>query len=450
MNSIKQYIDFYVANADTIDAVSPQLFNSRRAEAIDALERFIAHGKSKAAVDVLRPEVLFAPDYGININRKVFPIDLSASIGCEVPNMSTLMGVVNDDVFRATTTLERNCPSGLEVLSLSQAATKYPDLIGKHLGHLAKYSSVASAINTLLLQDGIFIHIHEGVNIEKAIQIVNIFNSPASLLASRRILIIADKGASARILLCDHSQRADTDYFSNQIIEVYCHENANVELYDMQEASLRTRRCWQLYGQQAPNSRLSINTNELTGGISANSYNIEVVGDNAETIIDGLVIGSANETISNEVRLHHSSCHSSSRQLFKYALFEEAQGVFGGKIIVDEGALFTDAAQTNRNLLASDNAYMATAPQLEIYCDEVKCSHGATTGQLDPQALFYMQTRGIPESEARLMLSQAFMTDIIDNISFEALRDRLRRLVEKRLSGSTVACASCSLKSDKQ
>ena len=146
----------------------------------------------------------------------------------------------------------------------------------------------------------------------------------------------------------------------------------------------------------------------------------------------------------NRATLTHSSTHGESRQLFKNALFGDARVGFGGRIIVKEGAVFTDAAQNNRNILISPDAHMETSPQLEIYCDEVKCSHGATTGQLDERALFYMQTRGIPAEQARRMLTQAFMADVVDNISYEVLRQRLHILVEKRLSGAPESCSSCS------
>ena len=142
--------------------------------------------------------------------------------------------------------------------------------------------------------------------------------------------------------------------------------------------------------------------------------------------------------------LTHSGKHGSSRQVFKNALFDSSRGGFSGRIIVDEGAVFTDADQSNRNLLLGDDARMTGAPQLEIYCDEVKCSHGATTGQLDERAIFYMQSRGIPRDEARRMLTQTFMGDVVDTISFEVLRQRIHVLVEKRLSGAETDCNTCA------
>ncbi|MDE6038656.1 MAG: SufD family Fe-S cluster assembly protein, partial [Paramuribaculum sp.] len=143
------------------------------------------------------------------------------------------------------------------------------------------------------------------------------------------------------------------------------------------------------------------------------------------------------------VELRHLAPRCTSNQLFKYVLDGQSVGAFGGRILVTPQAKFTDAAQTDRNLLASPDARMHAKPQLEIYNDDVKCSHGATTGQLDAEALFYMRTRGIPEAEARNMLMQAFMADVIDAVAMEELRDRLRHLVERRFNGSDMGCSGC-------
>lgn len=158
----------------------------------------------------------------------------------------------------------------------------------------------------------------------------------------------------------------------------------------------------------------------------------------------GMVIcGDSQHTDNDTLVLHHAP-HCRSNQTFKYILGDNATGAFRGLIRVDHGAAFTEAYQTNRNLVTSADAIMHTEPQLEIYCDEVKCGHGATTGQLDERALFYMRSRGIPEREARKMLMQAFMADVIDTITLPSLHERLRLLVERRLTGDRRGCGDCS------
>lgn len=226
-------------------------------------------------------------------------------------------------------------------------------------------------------------------------------------------------------------------------MQVKVEADASVELYDIEESSAATTRYWQLFAEQADGSHLTVNTCYLTGGKTVNTYRISC-GNNTDTSLSGLVIASGTENVTNRVDLRHTGTGATSKQLFKSALFDKSRGTFKGNIYVAEGAARTDASQSCRNLLASADARMVSEPQLEIYCDDVKCSHGATTGQLDERALFYMQTRGVPVEEARNMLTQAFMADVIDNISFEVLRQRMHILVEKRLSGATADCSSCA------
>lgn len=156
-----------------------------------------------------------------------------------------------------------------------------------------------------------------------------------------------------------------------------------------------------------------------------------------------MAIGSDRQHIDNSSSVVHTGTYGRSNQLFKYVLDDEATGSFGGSIEVAHCSRFVEAYQSNRNILASTSARMHTKPQLLIYNDDVKCSHGATTGQLDDRALFYMRTRGIPEAEARRMLMQAFMVDVIDSIALEPLRDRLRHMVERRFTGDRASCREC-------
>lgn len=247
-----------------------------------------------------------------------------------------------------------------------------------------------------------------------------------------------------RVLLCDHTQSPNIAHLASQRVQITVGENAKVEVYDIEESSAATNRVCSTHASVGKNGILVINGTFLSGGRTHNEFDINLSGEYADASLSGLSICNAEQVVDNQVTLRHSAQHGTSRQLFKNALFDTSRGGFGGKIIVENGARFTDAAQTNRNLLVSTDARMQTAPQLEIYCDEVKCSHGATTGELDERALFYMQTRGIPREEARKMLTQAFMADVIDNISFEVLRQRIHILVEKRLSGAEGSCDTCA------
>lgn len=443
--SINQYVELYDRNRDALSKVYPPLICSLRDKTAESLRA--SHGprfRDAALIPALATEKVFEPDCGVNLFRNDPRIDVAASFRCDVPNISTLLGVVVNDMFHPTSLMQKNMPAGVTVTSLASVAASDPDSLAPYLNRLAGAAdSRAAMLNALMLTDGLFIKVDDGVKLEKTIQIVNIFNSPAPTITARRVVVVAGKDSAVRILFCDHSQTPDVIHVNSTVIEAYASEGASVELYDLEESSSATSRFWQLFASQKTRSSLTVNVNTLSGGLTHNEYIVETVGDETETDLSGLAITSGSQIVDNRVTLTHRGRHSRSRQLFKTALFDKSRGGFGGKVVVADGAFFTDAEQTNRNLLLSTEARMTTTPQLEIWCDEVKCSHGATTGQLDERALFYMRSRGIPEEEAKMMLTQAFMADVVETVPLEVLRERLHHLVEKRLSGASATCAEC-------
>lgn len=444
MGSIKQYTDIFRQNREAIDRNSAEVLNSRRQAALEALDDRELPDRRDEGFEKTSIDEMFAPDFGLNINRVNIPVDVASSFRCDVPNMSTAIAFVLNDSFHPSSALASKLPEGVIFDSLRKAAVEHPELVTSHYGTLAPLDRPGVALNTLLVQDGVFIYVPRGVKLAKPLQLVNIFSSPASLMAVRRVLIVMDDDSEAQLLVCDHTQDCDNNYLSSQIIEVVMGRGARFDLYDMEESSAKTARYSQLFARQEAGSSLLVNGITLTGGVTRNDYNIDVTGEHSETLLAGMAIGTGHQHTDNNSSVNHLAERCHSRQLFKYVLDEESTGAFEGGITVNPSARFIEAYQSNKNLLASTSARMHTKPQLLIYCDDVKCSHGATTGQLDERALFYMQTRGVPVEEARNMLTQAFMADVIDNISFEVLRQRMHILVEKRLSGATADCSSCA------
>lgn len=443
MEALKQYLDLYADHGDRLRTGGAAL-DALRPAALQAVQAWVDRKAPKAAYPEASLESLLAPDYGVNLDRVNFAPNLTATFRCGVPNISTLLGVTVNDCFRPTELMLKQLPEGVTVESLAEAARTGKPAVAEYLNKLAQDSNPAAALNSLLLQDGVLVEVADGVELDKPIQLVNIFNAPTSLIASRRLLVVMGRKSSARLLLCDHTQRRGTDYLSNEVVEIFCGAESHLEIYGINEGSDTTGRISSVYVRQDEGSRLTMCHSHLTGGVCTADMHVDLAGRGAEAHISGLTIADGEQLKTTEVHLRHLVPDCTSRQLFKYALFGSARGAFGGKIVVADGAVRTDAAQTNRNLLAGDNARMASAPQLEIYCDDVKCSHGATTGQLDAAALFYMQTRGIPRDQAQLMLTQAFMADVVDGISYDLIRDRLRQLVERRLAGESASCANCS------
>ena len=183
----------------------------------------------------------------------------------------------------------------------------------------------------------------------------------------------------------------------------------------------------------------------LTNGLTRNNYYVELDGAHATTSLCGMSVLDKEQQLDTYSLITHTAPNCVSDELFKYVLNDHAVGAFSGRILVKEGAEKTEAYQSNRNLCATREAHMYSKPQLEIYADDVKCSHGMTTGQLDENALFYMRSRGIPLEEARMLLSVAFMADVIEHVRLDALKDRLHKLVEKRFRGELAKCADCRI-----
>ena len=437
MNPLDQYLDLYRQNAAQVDAHSTGALNSKRQAALEELD-------AAAGVKADKRLMMFAPDYGVNLMRVDIPADVAAAFHCGVPNLSTLLGVVVNDAFHASSRLAERLPEGVTFCSLREAAEKYPEIVNAHYGSLAPLTDRAVALNTLLAQDGVFIHIGRGVHMEKPLQLVNIFSSPVPLAGMRRVLIVAEADSEASLLVCDHSRPDSAGCLSSEVVEIVLDRGAKFDYYNIEESSAVTSRCSSLYARQGEGSNLLVNGMTLIAGNTSNSYHIDVDHSHCETVLTGMVIAGGEEQVENRTRVNHLASHCHSSQLFKYVLDDRSKGVFDGTIMVAPKADFTEAYQSNKNLLASTDARMHTEPQLEIYCDEVKCSHGATTGQLDASALFYMRSRGIPEAEARTMLMQAFMADVLDTVRISSLRDRLRLLVEKRFVGQELFCGACA------
>lgn len=444
MNALDQYIALFEANRRDIDSHSAEVLNLRRDDAFNALKKAERlPNKGDEGFEKTSINDMFAPDFGMNIQRMNLPADVASSFRCGVPNLSTLLAVVVNDRFVPTTTLTNNLPNGVTVCSLAKAAAEMPELVTKYYGSAATTDNAGTAFNTLFAQDGVFVHVKRGVQLDKAVQLVEIFNSSFPLLAVRRVLVVAEEDSKIDILKCDHTQAGSNTCLASEVVEIVAERNAEVGWYDIEESSSTTSRYSQLYARQGEGSNLILCGATLTNGTTRNEYQVNVEGEHATTRLSGMAICSNKQHVDNSSNIVHAACHGHSNQLFKYVLDDDATAAFEGSIEVCHNSRFVEAYQSNRNILASAGARMHTKPQLLIYNDDVKCSHGATTGQLDSKALFYMQARGINLADARKMLMQAFMVDVIDTIPLEPLRDRLRHMVELRFSGELAGCRDC-------
>ena len=445
MKAEQQYIDLFAQCEDLVCRESSGVMNVPRAAALADFDR-LGFPSSRAEdyryTDVSRS---FAPDYGMNLKRVKIPVNPQDVFHCDVPNLSTSLYFVVNDSFYHQALPKAHLPEGVYAGSLKDFSDERPEVAARYYGKLATSSKNGIvALNTMFAQDGFVVYVPQGVVVERPIQLVNIFRSDVDLMASRRVLVIMEPRSEAKLLVCDHS--IDTVRFlANQVIEVFVGEGASFDYYDLEESSDTTTRFSSLFVKQEAESNVVINGITLTNGLTRNDYQVELLGERAETTLCGMSILDKEQHVDTYTHITHAVPRCKSNELFKNVLNDQAVGAFSGRILVKEGADKTEAYQSNRNLCATREARMYSKPQLEIYADDVKCSHGMTTGQLDEEAIFYMRSRGISLDEARMLLSVAFTSDVIDHVRVEALRDRLHRLVEKRFRGELAKCAGCRI-----
>lgn len=325
--------------------------------------------------------------------------------------------------------------------TLSQADERLSALYGQ----VADTADPIVSLNTMLSVDTLLIHIPRGAHPQHPIQISHLLKGAVdNVMVNRRVLIVLDECAQADIVITERSYD-QRHFLTNQVIEVVCADDSILNLYEIEETHLLCTRYSSLFVRQGRNSRVSHTSLTLFNGHTRNRVDVRLQGEGSEVMLNGCVIADKMQRVDNNTLIDHQVGHCTSRQLYKYVLDDSAVGAFAGRILVREGAQKTVSQETNANLCSARTARMYTQPMLEIYADDVKCSHGSTVGQMDDAALFYMQQRGISEPEARLLLKSAFITEVIEAIPMETLRDRLQVLVDKRLRGELSKCEGCKL-----
>lgn len=445
MSSEKQYIDLYNQCKGMINKHAPQVLNDLRDKAFDDFCRLGFPSKKVERYKYTDIQKIFEPNYGLNLNRLEIPVNPYDVFKCDVPNLSTSLYFVVNDSFYDKMLPKCSLAEGVVVGSLSKVATEHPELVAKYYGKIANTGDDAvTALNTMLSQDGLMVYVPKNVKVEKAIQVINILRSDVDLMVNRRVLIVMEQGSEAKFLFCDHAAD-DRNFLATQVIEAFVGENAKLDLYCLEETHYKNTRVSNVYIEQQANSVVNHNVITLHNGVTRNRLDLVFKGEGAECFANGCVIADKSQHIDNNTLIDHQVGHCTSHQLYKYVLGDEAVGAFAGRILVRKDAQKTSSNEINQNLCTTKKARMFTQPMLEIYADDVKCSHGSTVGQLNDAAMFYMRQRGISEKEAKLLLEFAFVNEVVDQIQLEPLKERLRYLVEKRFRGELNKCEGCKL-----
>ena len=449
MQSEQQYIELYEQARELICSHAPEAMNAVRDEAFEDFRRQGFPSKKVERYKYTDMQKLFEPDYGVNLNRLQIPVDPYETFRCDVPNLSTSLYFVINDSFFKDDKPKGHLPEGVIIGSLRDN----PELVAKYYAKQAKTSDDAvTALNTMLAQDGLFVYVPKNIKVDRAIQVINILKATPQnaqrqvpdLMVNRRVLIILEEGAELKMLFCDHTAD-DRNFLATQVIEAYVGENASLDLYCLEETHYKNVRVSNVYIDQQANSRVNHNVITLHNGITRNKLDLTFSGEGAECQCYGCVIADKQQHVDNNTLITHKVPHCTSNELYKYVLDDQSTGAFAGRVLVEHGAQKTSSQMTNQNLTATKEARMYTQPMLEIYADDVKCAHGSTVGQLNDAALFYMRQRGISLEEAKLLLQNAFINEVIDHMQLEPLRDRLHYLVEKRFRGELNKCAGCRL-----
>lgn len=347
--------------------------------------------------------------------------------------IDTYKVVFVDGVFSSF--LSSTTHDGLDVCLMSSALTKpkYKMVIDEYFNKIANKDESLTSLNTAFAFEGAYINIPRNKVADKPIEIINFSTGTESaLLVQPRNLIIVGENAHVQIIE-RHQSLNENPVLTNSVTEIFAQKRAIVDYYKIQNDNLEASLIDNTYIGQKEQSHVSVHTFSFGGNLTRNNLNFYHQGERIDSTLKGITIIEGKQHVDHYTLVNHATPNCESHQNYKTILDERATGVFNGKIYVEKEAQKTDAFQQNNNILLSDKASINAKPQLEIFADDVKCSHGCTIGQLDEKAMFYMQSRGIPQKEAKALLMYAFTNEVIESIKIPALKARITKIIATKL-----------------
>ncbi|MFO7574413.1 MAG: Fe-S cluster assembly protein SufD [Bacteroidales bacterium] len=441
-----RYIDLYRNNIGRIESQSTPFINSLREEAIGRFSALGIPDRKDESYRYTNLDMFFRHQYNSYFMPGPGDFQRAERFSCEVEDLDVHNLVLLNGFYPTNNGKLKELESGITIGSLNEAADKMKEIVSGHYGrYAASETDGLIHLNTAMASDGVFIHVPRNQVPDKPIQIVNLVYSEEDIFVQHRNLIVVEENAEATLIICDHTL-SPMKFLTNAVTEVYVGKNARFNIVRVQNEHNNAAKLSHTFIHQERDSFASSINVTLHGGLVRNSTYHYLGGEGASTNSAGLYLSDKSQHVDNYVNVDHAFPNCTSNQLFKGVLDDLATGAFNGRILVRPGAQGTRAYQSNNNILLTDDARMDTKPQLEIFADDVKCSHGATVGQLDDDALFYLTSRGIGSREARLMLMFGFAHEVIKEIPVEALQERMDSLVMQRLRGELSRCASCMVK----
>jgi Fe-S cluster assembly protein SufD len=437
--------DLYRDNKELIFSSTPDFVNEIRDKALDAFRRLRLPGKKSEDYKYINIEKLLNRDIKHGLKPKSIEFEVEDIFTCDIQDLNTDTLLVLNGFYLAQGEKLMKMDNGVIVGSLNAAMNEYPELVKKHYAKYANYQDESlTALNTAFAQDGVFLYVPENTVVETPLQIIHLLLSNEDTMVQHRNLFILEKNAEAQVLVCDHTLCKE-DFITNSVTEIFTDRNAKIDVTRVQNEHNNAVQLTNTYVHQERDSKADSSYITLHGGVVRNNLRVFMNDEYCENNAMGLFLADQDQHVDNFTYVNHLKPHCLSNQLYKGILDDNATGAFNGRIHVWEDAQKTLAYQKNNNILLTDTATMNSKPQLEIYADDVKCSHGATVGQLDNDALFYLRSRGIPEKESRLLLMYAFAYEVLSKIKLPALQERITDLVDKRLRGELSRCNNCKM-----
>ncbi len=441
----QDYVTLFEQSRTLIKEHSVAALNQHRTAAMERFRKLGGFPTTKVEdYKYTNLDTIFAYDYGIDVKNSA--ANLSDNTVCEAPLTDAYTLFLKNSCLQKSEDQKALEDAGILVCSLQEAAEKHSELFAKYYNKKAKKSEHSTvALNTAFAQNGLFIYVPKKVELDKPVQLVNYLHSKDDLLVNARHLFIVEKHAKAQILDCTHATNLQ-QFLTNTVVELFVEENAKAEFYALQNQFDKSTILLNLFVGQKRNSEVISNIISLNANKIRNNVTVDLEEENCDNHTYGVYLADGKQHVDNFTAINHIAPHCSSWEHFKGILDDKATTAFCGRIHVHKDAQKTEAYQTNNNLVLSNNAKSNTKPQLIIEADDVSCSHGATVGQLDDSAIFYLQARGIPYKEAYRMMMLAFMSEVSEKIEIEEFREKVEAWIVNKMVGKITYCDCCETK----
>lgn len=432
-----------------LDGVSGEVMNRCREEAVRQFEALggLPDGTEEYRYTDLKP--IFGRDYHVAF-RPAAKQGSGAGFRCAVPGLQTGI-VLTENGWYMNGGEPVAWPEGMIVCGMREACLRYPELVAahynRHVPSVLKDGTIP--LNTAFAEDGLFVYIPKNGVAKVPLQLVNLLRANGDLMAFQRNLVVLEAGAQATMLVCDHTL-SEHRFLMNSATEVALGEGARLDYYRVQNRHNGASQVNTMTVDVGANASFESNIVTLYGGFVRNNQYVTLGGEGGECRLYGVYILDKSQHVDNFTVIDHVAPRCTSDEHFKGVMDDSSVADFAGCIRVAPGAEKTEAYQANNNLLLTDTARVNTKPQLIIDADDVKCSHGATVGQMDEEALFYLRSRGIGLAEARLMMMFGFAHDIVSRVKLEPLRAEIDKLIDKRFRGEFSKCHNCMMDCKKQ